>query len=200
MASSALTRTAELAVRNGATVVQLRDPTCDDDTFVRLGRELRAVLDGSGAPLIVNDRVHLATPIGADGAHMGQGDLDPREARKMLGMDTVLGLSAQTAKHIANAAQLPTGTIDYLGVGPIYTQTTKPDASAPCGLDGLRALTELSWWLCAAIGGLNATSAPDVRRAGAAGMVVVSAICGQPDVAAATRELRLAWPGIERWP
>jgi thiamine-phosphate pyrophosphorylase len=84
--------------------------------------------------------------------------------------------------------------VDYLGVGPVWAQTTKPDAVAPIGLGRLRELVEASPWECVAIGGIDAARVEAVRASGAAGVAVVSAICGQPDIGAATRELRAAWP------
>ena len=88
-------------------MVQLRDPDAGDDEFVELGRAVAAVLRGTGVPLIVNDRVHLVRSIGADGAHIGQGDLDPIAARAIIGPDALLGLSVQTPAHVGAADALP---------------------------------------------------------------------------------------------
>ena len=192
--------TVTAAVAAGASVVQVRDPSCADAEFVTLGRSITAVLLGTGVPLIVNDRVHLVEPIGANGAHIGQDDIDPGTARRMLGPDAVLGLSVQTVDHLAAAIALGTGVIDYLGVGPVWPQSTKPDAAAPAGLRRLREVSARSPWPCVAIGGLDADRAPLARRHGAAGVAVVSAICGRPDVAAATRRIRSAWDGAASAP
>ncbi len=188
--------TVEAAVSGGVTAVQVRDPLATDDEFVRLGRSVAAVLAGTGVPLIVNDRVHLVQAIGADGAHVGQGDLDPVSARRMLGSDALLGLSVQTPAHVEAAGALPPGTVDHLGVGPVWWQATKPDAADPGGLDTLAAIVRRSPWPCVAIGGIDASRVASVRSAGAAGVAVVSAICGQPDPAAAARRLREAWARV----
>jgi thiamine-phosphate pyrophosphorylase len=185
--------TVAAAVAAGVTAVQLRDPAAGDDELVDLGRAVAAVLRGSGVPLLVNDRVHLVAAIGADGAHIGQDDGDPAQARRLLGPDAVLGLSVQTPGHVDAARRHGTGVLDYLGVGPVWPQTTKPDAAAPGGLDVLREVVDASPWPCVAIGGIDAGRVPPVRRAGAAGVAVVSAVCGQPDVGAAVRRLRAAW-------
>lgn len=186
-------RTVAESVAAGATLVQLRDPQAGDAEFTALGRELMQVLAGSGVPLIVNDRVHLVDAIGADGAHVGQGDMDPVQARRLLGDRRWLGLSVQTLAHLHAARALPGGTLDYLGVGPVWAQRTKPDA-APAGGPGVLAdIARASPWPCVAIGGIDAARVAEVRRCGAAGVSVVSAICGQGDVAAATRRLRAAW-------
>ena len=178
--------------------MQLRDEDATDDELVRLGREVMAALQGTGVPLIVNDRVHLVEAIGALGAHVGQGDLEVGRARALLGPASYLGLSAQTVEHVAAAREHADGTIDYLGVGPIWATGTKLDAAPPGGLERLHQIASVSPWPCVAIGGLNLERLPQVRRTGAAGAAFVSAICGQPDVAAATRQLRDAWNGALR--
>ena len=190
--------TVSAAVGAGVTVVQLRDEGATDDELVSLGREVMAVLGGTDVPLIVNDRVHLVAAIGAHGAHVGQADLGIGQARALLGPAAYLGLSAQTVEHVAAAREHADGTVDYLGVGPVWGTATKLDAAAPGGLERLHQVTSVSPWPCVAIGGINLQRLPQVRRAGAAGAAVVSAICGQPDVAAATRALRAAWDGASR--
>jgi thiamine-phosphate pyrophosphorylase len=190
--------TVSAAVGAGVTVVQLRDEHATDDELVSLGRQILAVLDGTDVPLIVNDRVHLVDAIGAHGGHVGQSDLQIGRARALLGPTAYLGLSAQTVEHVATAREHADGTVDYLGVGPVWGTATKLDAAAPGGLERLHQVTSASPWPCVAIGGINRQRLPRVRRAGAAGAAVVSAICGQPDVAAATRALRAAWDGASR--
>jgi thiamine-phosphate pyrophosphorylase len=187
--------TVSAAVGAGATVVQLRDEQASDDELVSAGRQILAVLQGTGVPLIVNDRVHLVDAIGAQGAHVGQSDLGIDQARALLGPAAYLGLSAQTLDHVTAAREHAKGKVDYLGVGPVWGTTTKLDAAAPGGVGRLRQITSVSPWPCVAIGGITLERLPQVRRAGAAGAAIVSAICGQPDVAGATRALRLAWDG-----
>lgn len=207
--------TVSAAVGAGVSAVQLRDVDASDDELVRLGAEVMAALRGTGVPLLINDRVHLVAAIGAQGAHVGQGDLDADRAREMLGPDAYLGLSVQTLEQVAaarglgagtldedtfdastiNAGTINAGTIDYLGVGPVWGTSSKLDAATPGGVHRLQRIVSASPWPCVAIGGINAARLSQVRQAGAAGAAVVSAICGQPDVAAATRELRAAWDG-----
>lgn len=180
------------AIAAGVSVVQLRDPDATDDEFVALGRAVVAEVRGR-VPVLVDDRVHLVAAIGADGAHVGQSDLAPLDARGLLGPDAYLGLSVQTLAHVETAHALPSGTVDYLGVGPVWAQTTKPDAAEPCGVDGLSAIVQASPWPCVAIGGIGVDRAAAVRSTGAAGIAVVSAICGRPEVGRATQALRSAW-------
>ena len=187
--------TVSAAVGAGASLVQLRDEDATDDELVSLGRQVVAVLRGTGVPLIVNDRVHLVEAIGAQGGHVGQDDLEVGKARALLGPTAYLGLSVQTVEHVAAAREHNEGTLDYLGVGPVWGTATKPDAASPGGLERLHQVSSASPWPCVAIGGVNLERLPQVRRAGAAGAAFVSAICGQPDVAAVTRALRDAWDG-----
>jgi thiamine-phosphate pyrophosphorylase len=182
------------------TVVQLREPTAPDDEVVRLGRALVAQLVGTGVPLIVNDRVHLVADIGAAGAHVGQHDLSPAEVRRRLGSSAVVGVSVQTPAHVDALRALPPGTVDYVGVGPVWPQTTKADAAPAGGVAVLAAISAASPWPCVAIGGVTVARLAAARAAGAAGVAVVSAICGRPDPAEATRWLRKAWDGADPAP
>ena len=193
--------TVSAAVSAGVTVVQLRDVDATDDELVALGRDLVSVLRGTGVPLIVNDRVRLVEAIGADGAHVGQSDIEIVQARALLGPTAYLGLSVQTMEHVEVARSEVARshgaeTLDYLGVGPVWETATKPDAEPPGGLGLLGRIISASPWPCVAIGGIDAERLAVIRRTtGAAGVAVVSAICGQPDVAAATRALRNLWDG-----
>lgn len=187
--------TVSAAVGAGVTVVQLRDVDATDDELVALGREVTAVLRGTGVPLIVNDRAHLVDAIGADGAHVGQSDLEIEQARALVGPTAYLGLSVQTLEHVMVALRHASETLDYLGVGPVWGTATKLDAAAPGGLEALSQITSESPWPCVAIGGINPERLSMVRGAGAVGAAVVSAVCGQPDVVAATRKLRTCWDG-----
>lgn len=183
------------AVRAGVTVVQLRDPHATDYEILELGRAVVAALEGTGVPLFVNDRVHLVEAIGAQGAHIGQGDLSVGKARALLGPDRFLGLSVQTLEHLSALGDDRSSRVDYLGVGPVWPQSTKPDAAEAAGLATFELIARASDWPCVAIGGLDASRAASVRVAGGVGVAIVSAICGQADVGEATRRIRAAWDG-----
>lgn len=189
--------TVRAAVTAGVSVVQLRDHDADDDAFVALGREVRAVLAGTGVPLLVDDRVHLVDAVGADGAHVGQSDLPVPEARRLLGPDRYLGLSVTSPAHVRAAAALGDGLLDYLGAGPVWATATKPGHAQPIGAAGVRAVAAASPWPVVAIGGIDAARAAVLRGTGAAGVAVVSAICGHPEPAAAAAAVRRAWDGTE---
>ncbi|QFG68354.1 thiamine phosphate synthase [Ornithinimicrobium pratense] len=191
-----LISTIRAAVAGGATVVQLRDPDASDDEFVALGRMVQVCLRDSGVPLIINDRVHLVGEIGADGAHVGQDDLDPLAAREQLGGSAYLGLSCTTAEEVRAAAALPPGTVDYLGLGPVRATATKPDHAAPLGPDKVCSLADLAAAAAlpsVAIGGIDIAVAGRLRGSALGGIAVVSAVCAAPDPETASRELRSLW-------
>lgn len=178
------------AARGGARTIQLRDKMMPDVDFVALGRRLRTALAPLGAALIVNDRAHLAAEIGADGVHIGQSDASVAEVRAAIGPDALLGLSIE---HAGQLAAVDPAAVDYLGVGPIRATATKPDHAPQIGLDGFAAIAGAAPLPCVAIGGVAAEDATAIRRAGGAGLAVVSAICAADDPEEAARALFDAW-------
>lgn len=182
--------TVAAAARGGATMVQLRDKTLDDDDFVALGRALKRALAPHRTPLIVNDRYWTMKAIGAEGAHVGQSDADPATVRAEIGRAAILGLSIEAPPQVAD---VDWSLVDYLGAGPVNGTATKADAAPPMGLSGLRLVCAASQRPVVAIGGLDVADAARARAAGAQGVAVVSAICGAPDPEAAARAIRTAW-------
>ncbi len=174
------------AVRGGATLVQIREKDCGTRQFVELARAVKKLLAPTGVPLIVNDRVDVALACGADGVHVGQKDMAPADARRLVGPDMILGLSVSSLEEALQAWGKP---VDYLGVGPIFPTPTKADAASPLGLDGLAEIRQATDVPLVAIGGLSAANAGQVMRAGADGAAVVSALCSAADPEAAAREL-----------
>lgn len=185
--------TAAAAARGGVRTVQLRDPSATTRELVALGRALRAALDPFGVPLIVNDRADVALVVGAAGVHVGQRDLDARDARALLGPRAHVGLSISSTAELTAALGLPAGTVDLFGVGPIRDTPSKTDAAPAMGWDGLAAVCAASPVPAVAIGGIGVDDLPVVARAGAVGAAVISAICGRPDPESAARHMVSAW-------
>jgi len=175
------------AVAGGVTAVQLREKECSTREFVALARQLKAALCPRGVPLLINDRVDVALAAGADGVHIGQSDMAYGDARSLLGDGTLIGLSVETPAQAAEAHALD---CDYLGVGPIFPTSTKPDAAPAWGLDRLAELRANSRHRLVAIGGIHAANAAAVTSCGADGIAVVSAICSAPDPRGAAAQLR----------
>ncbi len=166
------------AIRGGVTMVQLREKTAPTRTFLEEARALKALLLPHRIPLIINDRVDIALAVDADGVHVGQKDMPVAVVRAMIGPNKIIGLSITNQQQVGNPdADLP----DYLGMGPLYAQTTKADASTPLGVEGFRALRGLTRKPVIAIGGLKADNSAPVLAAGADGLAVVSAIVSASD-------------------
>ena len=174
------------AVRGGVTCVQLREKTRSTREFIAEARAVRDFLKWRGVPLIINDRVDVALAVGADGVHLGQGDLPLAEARAILGESKLIGISAESLR---DAVAAESAGADYLGVSPIFATPTKTDTAAPLGIEGLRAIRRQVKLPLVAIGGLNAGNAAAVIGGGADGVAVVSAIVSAEDPERAAREL-----------
>ncbi len=185
--------TVRRAVAGGVTAVQVRDPLATTRDLAALSAAVLDALAGSRVPLIVNDRVDVALAVGADGVHVGQRDLDPVAARRLIGPALHLGLSISTMPELQAALDLPAGTVDLFGVGPVRETPSKTDAAPALGFAGLTRICTASTVPCVAIGGIGVTDAAAVKGSGALGLAVISAICGREDPQAAARALVTAW-------
>lgn len=175
------------AVQGGVRCVQLREKNLGTREFLAQALVLKALLAPSGIPLVINDRIDVALACGAEGVHLGQSDMPPEEARRLLPPQVFIGWSVETPQDVVRSALLP---VDYLGVSPVFATPTKTDTKQPWGLDGLQSVRAASPLPLVAIGGIHAGNAADVLRAGADGLAVVSAICAADDPRAAAAELR----------
>lgn len=175
------------AIRGGADAIQLRAKEETAREQLALGRELRALTRETGTLLIVNDRADLAVALEADGVHVGQDDLPPELARRIVGPGRIVGVSASSLDEALAGRD---AGADYLGVGDIYGTTTKLDAGAPVGPALIAAITGRVDLPVVGIGGINAGNVAAVLAAGAAGVAVVSAVVAADDVEAAARDLK----------
>lgn len=176
----------ELALRGGATLIQLREKELSLDKFVSEAVEIKALCDQYNVPLIINDSVEVALRCGAQGVHVGQSDMGAARARELLGEDKWIGVSARTLEEACLAEEQGA---DYLGVGAVYSTSTKLDALA-VSHDTLHQICSTVSIPVVAIGGISADNLLSLRGSGIAGVAVVSAIFAQPDIEAATRTLR----------
>jgi len=175
------------AMQGGVTCVQLREKHANTRDFVELACALQGALAPLNVPLVINDRVDVALACGAQGVHLGQSDMQPAHARRLLPPAVFIGWSVETPQDVANAAALP---VDYLGVSPVFATPTKTDTAPPWGLQGLRSVRAMTTLPLVAIGGIHSGNAADVLAAGADGLAVVSAICSADDPCAAAQTLR----------
>lgn len=177
----------EAAIQGGATIVQYREKNAGTRQMIREAAELQEFCRTLRVPLIVNDRVDIALAVNADGVHVGQDDMPPHLARRLIGPEKILGVSAETPEQ---ATQAIADGADYIGASAVFATPTKQDIGKPIGLEGLAAIARVSTVPVVAIGGINAGNAAEVIRAGALGIAVVSAVVSAEDVRAAARELR----------
>ncbi len=183
------TDTVEEAVRQaalgGVTMVQLREKDCSAKEFYETALCVKKITDQFQIPLIINDRVDIALAVGADGVHVGQSDLPASEARRLLGPDKIVGVSARNVEQAKKAAA---DGADYLGVGAMFATGTKQDAKVTSReeLCRIRAAVELP---IVAIGGIKKDNILQLEGTGINGVAVVSAIIAAPDIKAAATEL-----------
>ncbi|MEL6520443.1 MAG: bifunctional hydroxymethylpyrimidine kinase/phosphomethylpyrimidine kinase [Pseudomonadota bacterium] len=180
-----MVETALLAASGGATVIQLRHKTASTGELVATGQRIKDALKGKAA-FCVNDDVDAAIALEADILHIGQDDMTPAEARDRIGPDMILGLSVHS---VETARVVDPAIVDYCGAGPVFDTQTKPDAKPATGLVGLDQIIAAAPVPTVAIGGIKSQNAAACLRAGAIGVAVVSAICGQPDPYAAAAQL-----------
>ena len=178
--------TTRAAVQNGATCVQLRAPLWKKRALVECGRALKSALAAFHVPLIINDHADVCLAVDAEGLHVGQDDLSPSDARTIIGNEKVLGLSVSNEQELS-AVDVRLG--DHLGLVPVFYLRTKPDASDALGIEGFALLASRKPCPVVAIGSVKVPIVGDLIRAGADGVAVVSAICGQKDPGVATKEL-----------
>ncbi|MDR3672606.1 MAG: thiamine phosphate synthase [Holophaga sp.] len=174
------------AVQGGVACVQLREKDISTRAFLDLALSLKALLAPLKVPLLINDRLDVALAAGADGVHVGQGDMPANLARRFLGPQAIIGLSVETWEDVEQAQDLD---VDYLGVSPVFPTPTKTDTKAAWGMAGIQRIRAFSRHPLVAIGGLDAGNAAQAVRAGADGIAVVSALCASPNPRAAAREL-----------
>lgn len=169
----------------GARILQFRAKGVPDGRFLALAREALAAARAAGAILLVNDRPDVARILGADGVHLGQDDLPPRDVRRLLPPGALLGLSTHDLVQLEKAAAEP---VDYVAFGPIFPTPSKADPVV--GIDGLRRARALTSRPLVAIGGITRGNAAGAVEAGADGVAVISDLLGAADLAAAAREFQ----------
>jgi thiamine-phosphate pyrophosphorylase len=165
-------RLTELMVERGVRIIQLRMKHADRAEILEVGRILRTIIPSDNL-FIVNDDPAVARDVGADGVHLGQHDAPYDQTRELLGPDAVIGLSTHNPEETARACSIGA---DYIGVGPVFTTTTKADPDPVIGLDGLTKLLSLATVPAVAIGGISPSNAAAVLAAGARILTAVGCV------------------------
>lgn len=173
------------ALEGGVTLLQYRAKTASSAEMYAEALQLKALCDSFNVPLIINDRLDIAMEVGAAGVHLGQDDLPCAAARKLLGEDYIIGVSAHNPAEAKAALQ---SGADYLGCGAVFGTATKADVKK-LGTDGLAAICKAKGLPVVGIGGVTADNYREVRAAGADGAAIVSGILAQPDIRATVKAI-----------
>lgn len=168
-------------IEGGATFIQLREKELPGRDFFEDAKNALDIVRSANAKLLINDRVDLAIALGADGVHLGQNDLPPEEARKLLGDKAIIGFSTHNQKQALDALSMP---IDYLAIGPVFATSTKSDPDPVVGLEGIRLAKDIVAGLpLVAIGGITEQTLRDVFSAGADSAAMIGDLVGSSDIA-----------------
>lgn len=175
----------EETLRGGATCIQLREKELTEEQFLQEAFKIKDLCLQYNVPFIINDNVEIAVKCGADGIHVGQRDMEASDVLKLIGENMILGVSVQTVEQAVTAER---NGADYLGVGTIFTTSTKPDADF-VSYDTLKAICEKVSIPVVAIGGIDKDNILDLQGTGIDGVALVSAIFASNNIELQSREL-----------
>ncbi|MEG2395605.1 MAG: thiamine phosphate synthase [Oscillospiraceae bacterium] len=192
LSNETIEKQVEKALKGGVTLIQLREKHMSDDDFLAEALRVKEICKKYNVPLIINDNVEVAIKSDADGIHVGQSDMDALNVRKRLGNDKIIGVSAGTVNEALIAEK---SGADYLGVGAVFSTSTKLDANNV----SLSTLTEICDKInipVVAIGGISKYNVKELSGTGIDGVAVVSAIFAEKDIESATKELKKLIKGM----
>ncbi len=192
MSCKTVEESVEKAIIGGCTVVQLREKNCSSRELFELALRVKKVTDSYKIPLIINDRLDICLAADADGVHLGQQDLPCAEARKILGKDKIIGVSAALPEE---AAAAEAAGADYLGVGAVFATSTKTN-TRPVTPETIRAIRAAVSIPFVVIGGVNQSNISSLYGLGINGAAVISAVIAQPDITEAARQMKAAVKGL----
>lgn len=188
MSCKTVEESVEKGILGGCSVVQLREKSASSLELFLLAKRVKQVTDKYGVPLIINDRLDICQAVDAAGVHLGQTDLPCREARRILGAEKLIGVSAALPEE---AAKAQADGASYLGVGAVFPTSTKSNTRAVTA-DTIRAIRKAVNIPFVVIGGVNAENISSLYGLGIDGAAVISAVVAKPDIEAAARAMRKA--------
>lgn len=183
-----LERAVEEAILGGTTLVQLREKNISTMEFYKIAVDIKKVTDKYNVPLIIDDRLDIALAVDAAGIHVGQSDMPCDIARKLVGKDKIVGVSAGSVEEALKAQK---DGADYLGVGAVFPTGTKKDAT-DVSMETLKEIVQKVSIPVVAIGGVSQDNVDKLADTGIDGISVISAILGKKDVRKAAKELKEA--------
>lgn len=175
----------ERLAAGGATLIQLREKAASPRAFYDAALEAMKVARRVGVQIIINDRVDIAMAVDADGVHLGQGDVPPDHARRLLGEKRIVGFSTHSVKQALEADRAP---VDYIAIGPVFQTSTKENPETIVGLEAIAAIKSQASKPLVAIGGITLARALSVIEAGADSVAVISDLLSTSDISKRTRE------------
>lgn len=168
----------ERLIEGGAKLIQLRDKYSTPKDFYESAKAVMDFTRDKDVKIIINDRVDIALAVKADGAHLGQDDLPPIYARKILGEKAIIGFSTHNIPQAIEATKMP---IDYVAIGPVFATSTKENPDPVVGIEGLKTVREaIGDFPLVAIGGIRFETAKDVLENGADSIALISQILRKP--------------------
>ncbi len=177
-------------IEGGAKLVQLRAKDLASDDMLRAARVIRKITHSHDALFLVNDRIDIALLSEADGVHIGDEDIVPEEARRLLGANKLIGYSTHNAQEAKLAAGLTgKGFIDYISCGPVFATKTKKDARAVVGIEGLKKVRETTKLPLVAIGGITEKNMEEVLNTGVDAVAVISELLLAQKITTKTKQL-----------
>lgn len=175
----------EEALKGGVTILQLREKELEEKEFLEEAINLNEICKKYNVPFIVNDNVDIAIKCNADGVHVGQSDLNAETVRKIIGQDKILGVSATNKEEALIAEKMGA---DYLGVGSMFSTSTKLDADY-VSIEELKNICESVSIPVVAIGGITEENIRELKGSKIDGVAVVSAIFAKENIKESTKEL-----------
>ena len=173
----------ETACRSGVTIIQLREKNLTTNQYYQLAKQVKEITDAYQVPLIIDDRLDVCLAVDAAGLHIGDDELPVSVARKVLGPEKILGVTAKTVKRALEAEE---GGADYLGTGAIFPTTTKENAPITL-ISTLKTICQTVAIPVVAIGGLTSENIDQLIGTGIAGVAVVRDLMQAEDIEAKTQ-------------
>lgn len=167
------------AIKSGVKIIQYREKNLPKEKMIEEAIKIREMCKENNVLFLINDCVDIALKVNADGVHLGLEDIPYEKARALLGKEKIIGMTAHNKEEAINFEKQGA---DYIGISPIFTTTTKPDAGNAIGTEKLKKIVNLIKIPCVAIGGINENNIKEVIKTGAEGIAIISAIVAKDNV------------------